>query len=179
MEYKCIYKSPIGKIILLSNGSKLTGLWLESSRFKEKLSECNFKENSDLEIFSLVKNWLDGYFNKEKPDSKEIPLELIGTEFSSKVWEEIRKIPYGHTATYGDIAKAIAKQNGIKKMSAQAVGYAVGHNPVSIIVPCHRVVGANGNLTGYGGGINKKIALLELEGTNMEKFYIPKRGNAL
>lgn len=179
MEYKCYYKSKLGKIILVSNGKELTYLCFDSSRFINKLNKKNFIICENLEIFDLTKKWLDRYFNGENPNPKEVPIMISGSDFSINVWEILKKIPYGEVVTYGDIAKQIAKNNNIKKMSAQAVGYAIGHNPISIILPCHRVIGANGNLTGYGGGIEKKIELLKLEKVNTNDFYIPKKGNAL
>ncbi len=179
MEYKCYYDAPIGKIILLSNGKELTGLYFDTSRFIGKLNDIELRVNNELEIFTITRKWLDRYFNGDNPNPKEIQIKLKGTEFSKKVWSILKQIPYGKTVTYGEIANIIAKENGIKKMSAQAVGNAVGHNPVSIIIPCHRVIGANGNLTGYGGGIDKKIELLKIEKTNMDKFYVPKKGTAL
>lgn len=106
-------------------------------------------------------------------------LHPVGTEFQSAVWEILRRIPYGRTITYGEIAGQLAAQRDVKKMSAQAVGGAVGHNKISIIIPCHRVVGSNGSLTGYAGGIDKKIALLKLEKTDMTGFFVPKKGTAL
>ena len=179
MEYKCYYKSKLGKIILLSNGKELTYLCFDSSRFINEINKINFIEGGNLEIFDLTKKWLDRYFSKENPNPKEVPIMVNGSNFSKKVWEILKKIPYGEVATYGDVAKQIAKNNNMKKMSAQAVGHAVGHNPISIIIPCHRVIGANGNLTGYGGGIEKKIELLKLEKDNTNNFYVPKKGNAL
>ena len=106
-------------------------------------------------------------------------IQLTGTAFQMEVWDILQKIPYGEVVTYGDVAAEIARKRNLKKMSAQAVGGAVGHNPISIIIPCHRVVGASGSLTGYGGGIDKKIALLELEKLDMKKFFVPKKGTAL
>lgn len=163
MEYKCYYASRLGKIILSANENKLTGLWFENSRYRNKLDRLDLIFNADLEVFEKTKNWLDRYFNGQKPNADEIPIELCGSAFSLQVWELLKDIPYGETVTYGDIAKKIAKQNGVRKMSAQAVGNAVGCNPISIIIPCHRVLGANGNLTGYAGGVDKKIELLKIE----------------
>ncbi len=173
MEYKCYYKSKIGTIILSSKGEKLTRVDFSTSRFKDNIKVSKEQLNNNLEIFNITINWLDKYFNKERPNPKEIPIELKGTEFCQKVWKILRKISYGETITYGEIARIIESEDK-RKMSAQAVGYAVGHNPISIIVPCHRVIGANGNLTGYGGGIDKKIELLKLENVNIEKFHMPK-----
>ena len=106
------------------------------------------------------------------------PIHMLGTPFQKEVWELLRKIPYGQTTTYGALAGQIAKQRGLERMSAQAVGSAVGHNELSIIVPCHRVVGGNGSLTGYAGGIGKKIALLKLEGAYREEFFVPRHSTA-
>ena len=122
--------------------------------------------------------WLDVYFAGKEPDFTP-SLHLIGSDFRQAVWNILLSIPYGRTMTYGQIAKQLAKNTGIDKMSAQAVGGAVGHNPISIIVPCHRVVGTNGSLTGYAGGLDKKIALLKLEKTDTERFFRPKKGTAL
>ena len=129
-------------------------------------------------VFELVKKWLDIYFSGRKPDFMP-PVHMIGSEFRRQVWKILREIPYGETITYGALAKRIAEEKGLKRMSAQAVGGAVGHNEISIIIPCHRVVGSDGSLTGYAGGIDKKERLLMLEGVNMENFYVPTRGTAL
>ena len=144
------------------------------SNFKEEIVETQ-----NLEVLVKKKKWLDKYFNGENPDIKELELNPIGSEFRKSVWEILKKIPYGEVTTYSDIAKEIAKQKGIEKMSAQAVGGAVGHNPISIIIPCHRVVGTNGSLTGYAGGIKKKLYFLELEKVNMDKLFVPTKGTAL
>ena len=125
-----------------------------------------------------AKKWLDIYFSGQDPDFIP-PLHVEGTSFHREVCEIMLSIPYGKTMTYGEIAQTIASRRGIRKMSARAVGGAVGHNEISIIIPCHRVVGANDNLTGYGGGISRKVRLLELEGVNMTGFYIPRKGTAL
>ena len=159
MEYTHHYKSPIGGMIMGSDGKALTGLWFD----KQKYIANTWKEESedkDLPVFRDTIRWLELYFQGEVPDF--IPeLKLEGTEFRKAVWKILLTIPYGESMTYGEIAAIIAKQRGISRMSAQAVGGAVGHNPISIIVPCHRVLGADGSLTGYAGGIEKKIALSE------------------
>lgn len=172
--YKYSYASPIGTIVLQSGGSEISGLYFESSRFIDRVNGINADAYEALEIFNLTRDWLDRYFAGNKPDPSEIPIRLSGSPFCKAVWDELKKIPYGKVITYGDIAKALAAKNDYGKMSAQAVGYAVGHNPISIIVPCHRVIGAGGNLTGYGAGLDKKTALLRLEGVNTEAFFIPK-----
>ena len=179
MIYTSTYQSPIGNLLIASKDNKLVGLWIE----KQKYYLSDFKEEivrkDNVEILIKTKNWLDRYFNGEKPDINELEISPIGSEFRKSVWEFLKSIPYGEVVTYNDIAKKIAKQKGIKKMSAQAVGGAVGHNPISIIIPCHRVVGTNGSLTGYAGGIKKKVYLLEHEKVKMDKLFEPRRGTAL
>ncbi len=167
---KSYYSSPIGEIVLTSNGEALTGLWFVGSRF---IRDEGIVDDED-KILVITKAWLDRYFRGEKPNPKEIPYRLEGSEFSLKVWKILETIPYGQTITYGKIAKMLGK-----KMSAQAVGHAVGHNPISIIVPCHRVMGANNNLTGYGGGLDKKVGLLNLEGVNADDLYLPRKSKQL
>ncbi len=177
MDYKSSYNSPFGIIYMKSDGEYLTGLWFDKSRDSEKHKGQFVEEN--LKIFEDTKRWLDIYFSGKNPDfTPKYKIEHL-TEFRKLVIDIMNKIPYGEIVTYNDIANEIAKIKEIKKMSAQAVGGAVGWNPICIIIPCHRVVGANGNLTGYGGGINNKIKLLELEKNDINSFTIPKRGNAL
>ncbi len=161
MHYINYYNSPIGKIILGSNGCSLVGLWFENAKYfgSTLTSETQVK---DLPIFKETQNWLDIYFSGKNPDFTP-NLKLEGSEFQMAVWNILKDIPYGETTTYGEIAKIIAEQKGIKKISAQAVGGAVGHNPISIIIPCHRVIGKNGSLTGYAGGIDLKKFLLDNE----------------
>ena len=158
MNYKKMYQSPLGVMWMCSDGKFLTGLWFEESRDSLK-HEGEYVEK-DLDIFKQTSHWLDIYFSGKQPHF-------------------INRIPYGKVITYNDIAKEIAKQKGINKISAQAVGGAVGWNPICIIIPCHRVVGANGSLTGYGGGIQNKINLLKLEKNDISKFIIPIKGTAL
>lgn len=179
MAYIKQIPSPMGSITLASDGENITGLWLENQKyFKETLKKASVAEE-DLPIFTAAKNWLTRYFDGEKPKISELPLAPAGSVFRQEVWRLLCEIPYGEVTTYGDIAKKIAKNLKKEKMSAQAVGGAVGHNPISIIIPCHRVVGRNGSLTGYAGGIDKKIQLLTLEGVDMEAFFVPKKGTAL
>lgn len=177
MEYKKSYNCTLGTIYMRSDGEYLTGLWFEGSRdcLKHKME----LEEKNLEIFDETIKWLNIYFSGKKPDF--IPKYKIKnlTPFKKQVIDIINKIPYGKVITYKDIAKKVAKERGIEKMSSQAVGGAVGWNPVCIIVPCHRVVGTNGSLTGYGGGINNKVGLLKIEGNDMSRFFIPKKGSAL
>ena len=163
MKYKCKYNSPLGKITMLSDGDYLTNLWIKGQ--PEVFGE--FKEKEDLKIKKKKKKWLDEYFQGKEP-KVEVPIKFEGTEFRKEVWNILLEIPYGKTTTYGEIAKKIAEKKQIKTMSAQAIGGAVGHNPISIIVPCHRVLGTDGRLTGYAGGISLKVALLNIEKIQVE-----------
>ena len=142
-------------------------------------AEGSLIEKDSIPLFDIVKKWLDRYFSGQKPDLAELPLAPQGNAFRQGVWEILCTIPYGEVTTYGSIAKKMAVKLQKERMSSQAVGGAVGHNPISIIIPCHRVVGVNGSLTGYAGGIETKIKLLELEGVDMSGFFIPKKGTAL
>lgn len=155
----------------------LTGLWFDGEKYYADHLDPEHEER-DTPVFEQVKQWLTIYFSGREPDFMP-PIHMIGTPFQLSVWEILRKIPYGETVTYGDIAKEIAVQKGLSRMSAQAVGGAVGHNEISVIVPCHRVVGTNGSLTGYAGGIDKKVKLLTLEKAYRDNFFIPKKGTAL
>lgn len=179
MIYTSTYKSPIGNLLIASKDNKLVGLWMENQKYYLSNFKEEIVETENLEILVKTKKWLDRYFKGEKPNINELEISPIGSEFRKNVWEILKNIPYGEVITYNDIAKELAKQKGIKKMSAQAVGGAVGHNPISIIIPCHRVVGTNGSLTGYAGGIKKKIYLLEHEKVNMDKLFVPTKGTAL
>ncbi len=166
----CVYRylSPVGSITLSSNGTALTGLWFDGQKyFAQTLSEPY--EEKLLPVFEDTIKWLDIYFGGAIPDFTP-DLSLHSTPFRKAVWDILLTIPYGHTMTYGEIAEILAQQTGKKKMSAQAVGGAVGHNPISIIIPCHRVVGTDGKLTGYAGGIDRKRFLLELEGNTTGRY---------
>ena len=168
--YKTQYKSPLGVItVCCDEQENIVGLWFNEQKYFGDTIDAKIINRDDIKIFDITKNWLNKYFKGEKPNIKEIPLKPIGTEFRQQVWKILYKIPYGKTITYGDIAKQIGKQKSISKMSAQAVGGAVGHNPIAILIPCHRVIGKNGSLTGYAAGIDKKKKLLELEQANMVK----------
>jgi len=171
MQYTAAYRSPLGKILLAADETGLTGLWFEGQKYFG-ISLGRKSEMRDLPIFDAARKWLDCYFSGGEPDF-QLPVHLIGTAFQKEVWGILRTIPYGQTTTYGTIAGQLAQQRGIAHMSAQAVGGAVGRNPLSIIVPCHRVVGTHGSLTGYAGGIDKKIALLQLEGVWQNSFFVP------
>ena len=177
MTYTSHVHSPLGDITLCSDGAALTGLWFDGQKYFA-VTLAKEHEEKMLPVFEETDRWLDIYFQGKEPDFMPA-LHPVGTEFQCAVWEILRRIPYGRTITYGEIAGQLAAQRGVKKMSAQAVGGAVGHNKISIIIPCHRVVGSNGSLTGYAGGIDKKIALLKLEKTDMTGFFVPKEGTAL
>lgn len=177
MQYISYYTSPLGKIVLAADEIRLTGIWFEGQKYFALYLDKEHEEK-ELPIFKKTKQWLDIYFSGKEPDF-ELPLHFIGTPFQNEVWEILCSIPYGKTMTYGEIAKLLATRKGIKQMPAQAVGGAVGRNEISIIVPCHRVVGANRSLTGYAGGLDKKIALLKLEKVDTEKLFVPKKGTAL
>ena len=160
------YDSPLGGMTLASDGNHLVGLWFDGQKYYPNRLNWVFEERHDLPIFEQTRHWLNLYFTGEVPDFTPALL-LKGSEFRRRVWEILLTIPYGHTMTYGDIARIIARDKGSKTMSAQAVGGAVGHNPISLIVPCHRAIGADGSLTGYAGGMEKKKWLLEREQNNL------------
>ena len=164
MYYSTTYPSPLGLITIASTEDALVGLWIEGQKYFIGSLKEPLTERPDLPILIQTRQWLDRYFAEEQPSPTELKLAPIGGEFRQSVWSILCEIPYGQVITYGDIAKRIAAAKGIKTMSAQAVGGAVGHNPISIIIPCHRVIGTNGNLTGYAGGIDKKVWLLTHEG---------------
>ncbi|MCM1195218.1 MAG: methylated-DNA--[protein]-cysteine S-methyltransferase [Firmicutes bacterium] len=176
MYYTNHYDSPIGGITLASNGSELVGLWFDGQKyFADTLPERY--EEKDLPIFDQTKKWLDIYFSGKEPDFTP-PLSMNGiSPFRKRVWEIMLAIPFGQTSTYGQIAKQIEKETG-RRASAQAVGGAVGRNSISLIIPCHRVVGTNGSFTGYAGGIDKKAELLKSEGVDVSKLTVPKKDTA-
>ncbi len=165
------YHSPIGRLLLSADEIGLTGVWLEGEKYFAHGLPADRRE-ACTPILADTKRWLDEYFSGKNPDFMP-PLHPIGSPFRQAVWQILRRIPYGKTVTYGEIAREMARQKGLPKMSAQAVGGAVGHNEISILIPCHRVVGAKGNLTGYAGGLSRKIQLLTLEGVDTSRLYIP------
>lgn len=177
MVYVTRYASPVGEIILAADGESLTGLWIEGQKYEGDLREAS--RTDDLPIFTEVKQWLDEYFLGDHPSPDRLPLAPSGSAFRQSVWKILLEIPYGEVTTYGAIAKEIARRHGKETMSAQVVGGAVGHNPISLIIPCHRVIGSGGNLTGYAGGLGIKMRLLEHEGVDMSGMYLPKKGTAV
>ena len=177
MIYTQHYESPLGGILLAADDIGLTGLWFEGQKYFARTLDAVHQEQ-ETAVLSEARRWLDIYFTGKEPDFLP-PLHPTGSEFRKAVWEILSQIPYGQITTYGEIARQLAEKQGIARMSAQAVGGAVGHNKISIIIPCHRVVGTNGSLTGYAGGIHKKKQLLELERADMSRFFLPKKGTAL
>lgn len=179
MVFTSSFQSPLGNILLAEKDNALIGLWFEGQKYYGSSLKEELKENDSSKTLTAARLWLSRYFAGEKPDIGELPLAPAGSDFRREVWGILCRIPYGSVITYGDIAKQLAAQNHLSHMSAQAVGGAVGHNPISVIIPCHRVVGSNGSLTGYAGGIGKKIRLLRHEGVDTGSYFIPKKGTAL
>lgn len=177
ISYIHYYNSPLGRITLASNGNALTGLWFDGQKYFGSTLAKEYIPK-DLPVFGQASHWLDIYFSGKSPGFTPL-VSLNTTPFRKSVWEIMLKIPFGQTMSYKEIALKIAEQNGLGHMSAHAVGGAVAHNPVSLIIPCHRVIGSNGNLTGYAGGIDKKIKLLDMENVDTKTLFIPKNGTAL
>ncbi|MCG3402149.1 methylated-DNA--[protein]-cysteine S-methyltransferase [Staphylococcus massiliensis] len=169
--YWTIYTSPIGPLTVTADDTHLTGIWYEQQCDTSHHTKIDLNEH---DIITQTTAWLDDYFRGNHVTFPEIPIKFQGFHFQEEVWHHLKAIPYGETTTYGAIAQRVAEARGITKMSAQAIGGAVGRNPISILVPCHRVVGAHRELTGYGGGIDKKVYLLELEGHDINDFKMPK-----
>ena len=163
--YYCTYESKIGLLYLISDGESLIGCYLEGQKYFPNNID-NYYLNEELSILVKSKDWLKKYFNGENPSIDEIPLNYIGTEFRKTVWEILKDISYGELFTYKHIAEKIAKAKDLETMSAQVVGGAVGHNPLLIFIPCHRVIGVDGSLTGYAAGLENKRFLLNLESDN-------------
>lgn len=171
--------SPVGRLLLAGRDGALVGLWIENQKYYMGSLKGETGENAASPILNQARQWLERYFRGEKPSIRELKLAPEGSGFRREVWNILCEIPYGQVATYGEIAKKIAARRGLSHSCAQAVGGAVGHNPISIIIPCHRVVGADGSLTGYAGGVEKKRRLLIHEGADMEKLHLPSRGTAI
>lgn len=179
MLYKTQYSSPIGQLLIVSDEKALIGLWFEGQKYFLGTIYEEIKQDDQQPILIQTKKWLDQYFDLQYPLITDLPLAPRGTEFQQAIWKILCQIPYGEVTTYAKIASQVADIYHKPRMSAQAVGGAVGHNPISIIIPCHRVVGSQGSLTGYAGGIDKKIQLLEHEGVDVTKYCVPKKGKAL
>ena len=178
MTYTAHYASPLGDILLAERDNALVGLWIVGQDYASDLCGETVEER-ETPLLRETKGWLARYFAGECPVIEELPLAPRGSAFRQAVWRLLRRIPYGATTTYGALAREVAALTGKSCMSAQAVGGAVGHSPISIIIPCHRVVGTSGSLTGYGGGLPMKIALLKHEGVDMSAFFVPKHGTKL
>lgn len=177
MIYTQHYDSPLGGILLAADETGLTGLWFDGEKYYADNLAAEH-EARDTQALGAVKRWLDVYFAGKEPDFLP-PLHPIGSAFRQEVWQLLLEIPYGQTTTYGALARRLAERRGLRHMSAQAVGGAVGHNEISILIPCHRVVGTSGSLTGYAGGIDKKLSLLRLEQADLSGFFVPTKGTAL
>lgn len=168
-KFKSYYNSPLGKIIIVADNASVCGVYFDNQKYMPENLE-DYEINDNILAIKEVKNWLDEYFEGKNPSVKNLSIKLIGSEFKLLVWSVLKTIPYGKTLTYGEIAQMLSKKMNKEKMSARAVGCAVGHNPISIIIPCHRVLGKNNKITGYAGGINKKLELLKLEGINVNNL---------
>ena len=174
MGFYTQYASPLGQLTLRSDGTALTGLWMEGQKYFSGI-ESAWQRRDDLSVFAAVRQWLDDYFAGAQPDISVLPLFLQGTAFQQEVWQLLLQIPYGATITYGALAAQLAQCRGVARFSAQAVGSAVGKNPISILVPCHRVVGSDGALTGYAGGISRKKWLLCHEGNEITNEKVSRQ----
>ncbi len=169
MLYKDYYQSPIGKMTMATDGKRLKALWLTDQEYIKYIDNEVSREGMNFPIFDETRAWLDAYFNGKQPDIRDLNLDPDGTDFRQRIWRLLMEIPYGEVTTYKDLGQAVAKELGKSTMSAQAVGGAVGANPISFIIPCHRVIGSDGSLTGYAGGSEAKIWLLEHEGFRIEE----------
>ena len=171
------YDSPLGRLLLAADSQGLTGVWFEGQKyFARTLPDAHTE--GETPILAETRRWLDVYFSGREPAFLP-PLHPTGTPFQQAIWDLLVQIPYGETTTYGELARQLAQSLGRPGMSAQAVGGAVGHNVISILIPCHRVVGSSGSLTGYAGGINRKMELLKLEHIDLRPFFVPRSGTAL
>ncbi len=179
--FSCVYSSPIGNLTLCGDGSSLCGLWMEGQKyFGAGVPRLMMPvEAHDDAVLSQAAAWLDAYFGGERPNPGSLRLDPAGSAFRHMVWDALKAIPYGRVVTYGEIARQVAWAQGRVSVASLAVGGAVGHNPISVIVPCHRVVGADGSLTGYAGGLDRKLWLLEHEGVDTSCLYRPTKGTAL
>lgn len=179
MYYSHRYDSPVGPLLMASNGRQLVGLWMEGQKYFGRTVTEPLTPDARRQEFKLAAAWLDAYFAGANPPLAELPLAPIGSAFQQIVWRQLLRIPYGETTTYGAISRQVAREMNRPSMAGQAIGGAVGRNPISIIIPCHRVVGGNGSLTGYAGGLARKLRLLTLEGAKLGSFSTPQTGTAL
>ena len=174
MDYTQHYDSPFGGITLASDGDAIVGLWFDGQKYFADSLDETFEEKC-VPVLAEAICWLNIYFSGKAPDFTP-KINMRTTDFRKSVWNILLTIPFGETMTYGRIAERIAAQAGLPRMSARAVGGAIGHNAISLIIPCHRVIGTNGSLTGYAGGIDKKIRLLQMEQADMSGLFIPGKG---
>ena len=172
--YSTRYDSPLGELMLASDGESLTGLWMDGQKYHGSTLFKDIVEKDDLPVFEKTEKWLNEYFAGNNPPIADVPLAPIGKKYQQDVWKMLCDIPYGTTTSYGKIKNKIIEIPGNERMTSRLVGSAVGHNPISIIIPCHRVVGFDGNLTGYAGGLDRKVLLLDLEGADISRLYRPK-----
>lgn len=179
MIYTANLSSPLGELLLAERGGALIGLWMYGQKYFPAPFREEARENADRPVLNAARLWLEAYFAGERPEISSLPLAPEGSGFRRSVWKRLCEIPFGETRSYGGIAREIALERGQESFSPQAVGGAVGHNPISIIIPCHRVVGANGSLTGYAGGVERKLWLLRHEGVDVDRLFAPKKGTAL
>ncbi len=175
MYFSALYPSPLGELTLAcdESGQALVGLWIQGQKYFLGSLPQPPEPRGDLPVLRQTVRWLDRYFAGERPGITELKLAPVGSPFRQAIWDLLCRIPYGQVTTYGALGKALAAQKGLTGMSGQAVGGAVGHNPISVIIPCHRVVGAQGSLTGYAGGIDKKVWLLKHEKADLSGLYVP------
>lgn len=173
MLYSSRYDSPVGPLTLVGDGVHLVGLWMDGQKYFQGSLKETPRPCGDLPVLALAARWLDRYFSGRRPSPCELPLAPAGSPFRQFIWKALCRIPCGEVVTYKELAALASEAFHRPHMSAQAVGGAVGHNPISIIIPCHRVVGTDGSLTGYAGGLDKKIRLLKLEGVDTDKFHLP------
>lgn len=179
MFYSQWVASPVGRLLVASDEEYLVGLWIEGQKYFGDTLPAPPVETAGAPVLEQAAHWIARYFAGDRPRPAELPLRPIGGAFRQEVWAMLCEIPYGEVTTYGALAKELARRHQREHMSAQAVGGAVGHNPISLIIPCHRVVGASGSLTGYSGGLRTKRRLLEWEGVDISRLWAPSRGTAL
>lgn len=179
MLYETLISSPLGPLTLAGDEEHLIGIWMAGQKYYGATLPPETRRQDNLPVFDSARDWLRRYFAGERPGPHELPLAPQGSAFRRAVWTLLCEIPYGETVSYGALAHRLAAQGYARQMSAQAVGGAVGHNPISIVIPCHRVVGANGSLTGYAGGVDKKLWLLRHEGAQVQTMTVPRSGSAI
>lgn len=177
MTYTVRFESPVGGLLLAARGGALVGVWIEGQKYFPDFPNEETRDGADMPVLVQARRWLEAYFAGERPEPGALALAPGGSGFRRQVWRRLCEVPYGEVVSYGSLARELARERGMERFSAQAVGGAVGHNPISIIIPCHRVVGAGGNLTGYAGGVERKLWLLRHEGVDVSVLVMPKKGS--